>query len=363
MPAAMFDLHRLVRPHLLDLKPYSSARDEYTGHSGIFLDANENALGSVGVQTVSNRYPDPYQREVRAELARIREVGPENIFLGHGSDEAIDLIIRLFCEPGKDSIAHTPPTYGMYAVSAAINAVKVVEVPLTPQFQLDTDLLLRKAAKTKVIFLCSPNNPTGNLLRREDIEKVLREFGGIVVVDEAYIDFADDPGFVKRLAEFPNLIVLQTFSKAWGLAAIRLGMAYASPEIIRLLQKIKPPYNVSQSTQTAALEALRFVRIKDKMVTSLNEERRRLAQALAKLPFVQQVYPSDANFLLVCMDDPEAVYQYLIHLPQPIIVRDRSKVIRCGGCLRITVGKESENAQLTEALKRYRPETVGHESL
>lgn len=334
----------LVRPNVLRLRPYSSARDEFEGVASVYLDANENPFPSD-----YNRYPDPHQKAVKSALASLKQVRPDQIFLGNGSDEAIDLIIRTFCDPGVHNIAITQPTYGMYQVSADINDVAVRAANLTPQFDLDVEELLKNVDyNTRIIFLCSPNNPSGNLLSSNYIEKVITSFDGIVVVDEAYIDFASAPSWVGRLDEFQNLIVLQTFSKAWGLANLRIGMAFGSTFIIELLNKIKPPYNISGLTQKLVLEALQKAgRTKD-IASNLVAERERLRAGLEKIQSVEVVFPSDANFLLVRVADARAKYAQL--LKQGIVVRDRSNVRLCEGCLRITVGTPVENDQVLEAL-------------
>lgn len=345
----MVDIHALVRPHIRDLKPYSSARDEYTGSEGVFLDANENALGSI-TERPWNRYPDPYQRTLKAKVAELKGVAPEQLFLGNGSDEPIDLLFRAFCEPKTDHVIINPPTYGMYQVSADIHQVEAKAVPLTTDFQLDVEGITSLwNAQTKMIFICSPNNPTGNEMPYAQVEQVLKNFHGLVVVDEAYIDFSESPSWIQRLEEFPNLVVLQTFSKAWGLAGLRLGMAFASAEILGFLNKIKAPYNLSGLVQETVLEALNHVEKKDEMVAQLLQNKQALEADLKGLPFVQKVYPSDANFFLVKMKDAKAIFNRLI--AQKIIVRDRSGVLLCEDGLRITVGTSQENHTLVEALK------------
>lgn len=352
----MFDLNTILRPHIITLTPYSSARDEYTGKEGIFLDANENAFGSTIDGSASedhyNRYPDPHQLAIKAKLAPIKGVRPTQIFIGNGSDEPIDLLVRATCTPGSDSILILPPTYGMYEVSAAINDVQLIKVPLTTDFQIDVPVVLAAIQpRTKLLFVCSPNNPTGNLIDREAIITLLTHFNGLVVVDEAYIDFADTESFTALLDQYPNLVVLQTFSKAWGLAALRSGMCFASEALIEVLNKIKPPYNVSGPTQQLLLKALNQVPAKDAMVSQILAQREELIAKLLNLPLVRHVYPSDANFILVKFDDPKAVFDYLID--QQIIVRDRHRVKLCEGCLRITVGTPSENEQVLAMLKTY----------
>lgn len=340
------DVNTLVRKNVLTMKPYSSARDEFHGDAEIFLDANENPYPSP-----YNRYPDPLQWKVKDKLAGIKKVKPEQIFLGNGSDEPIDLIIRAFCEPNQDSILITEPTYGMYKVCAEVNAVNVQQVLLTPDFDLDLEAFPNTFdASTKVIFLCSPNNPTGNLMSRDRIIEVLKRFYGLVVIDEAYIDFTKSKSFVNELKKYPNLVVLQTFSKAWGLAGLRLGVCYASEQIISVLNKIKYPYNVNIRTQELALDALENAYKKDIWVDEIIKERNALAAELGKLRITETVFPSDANFLLVRVKDAQSTYQYL--LDSRIIVRDRSRVNLCYNCIRITVGTPEENKALIEALKK-----------
>ena len=349
----MFSLTNLLRPHILSLTPYSSARDEYTGKEGIFLDANENPLGSTTTQGAYNRYPDPHQWAIKHRLAPIKGVRPEQIFLGNGSDEPIDLLVRATCTPGsQDSILIMPPTYGMYEVSAAVNDVNIIKVPLTPDFQVDTEAVLAAITDhTKLIWLCSPNNPSGNLLQDDAIQTILKAASqSLVIVDEAYIDFASTPSWTSELDNYPNLVVLQTFSKAWGLAALRLGMCFASEELIGVLNKIKPPYNISAPTQALALDALMHEDEKNQMVSQIMDERQHLAEELRSLPMVQVIYPSDANFLLVQFADARATFAYLID--QQVIVRDRSKVKLCDGCLRISVGTSEENESLIAVLRQ-----------
>ncbi|MBC6492295.1 histidinol-phosphate transaminase [Flavihumibacter stibioxidans] len=349
----MFNLDELLRPNIKNLVPYSSARDEFKGEARVFLDANENSLGSPLTKWY-NRYPDPLQWEVKEKLSVIKGVAPQHIFLGNGSDECIDVLIRAFCEPGLDNIVIVPPTYGMYEVSANINNVKIKKVPLTPDFQLDLPALEEAVDDhTKMIFLCSPNNPTGNSLIREDVELLLNNYFGIVVMDEAYVNFSRQRSYVQELEDYPNLVVLQTLSKAWGLAALRVGMAFASESIIAVMNKIKPPYNINQASQELVLKALDEVEQVNEMIRVLVQERSRLEAALPGLNMVEKVYPSDANFLLVKVTDAKAIYQYL--LDKGIVVRDRSSVILCEGCLRITVGTETENDELLAALAAFEP--------
>lgn len=347
----MFDLNKLVRPSLRDIKPYSSARDEFSGEAQVFLDANENSLGTPLLKWY-NRYPDPYQRQVKESIASVKQVDPQTIFLGNGSDECIDLLYRCFCEPGKDSAIICPPTYGMYEVSAHINDVQLIKVPLLPNFQLNTTAILDAVqAHTKLIWLCSPNNPTGNSMHYEDVELLLNNFDGLVVVDEAYINFARQRSLLAQLSEYPNLVVLQTFSKAWGMAALRLGMAFGSTELVSWLNKIKPPYNINQVTQELALQALQDVGMVNDMIREIVAMREALAGVFARMPMVQQVFPSDANFILVKLTNATAAYQFL--LTKGIVVRDRSRVELCEDCLRITIGTEKENTELVDALAEW----------
>lgn len=345
----MFDANALLRTHLQKLVPYSSARDDYKGNEGVFLDANENPLGSI-TEEDWNRYPDPYQKELKARIAQIKGVRSENIFLGNGSDEPIDLLFRAFCEPGKDNVIINPPTYGMYKVSADINNVEAGEVLLTADYDLDVEAIKSAVDEnTKIIFICSPNNPTGNDVSLDKIEEIVRFFNGIVLVDEAYVDFTSRQSFALRLEEFPNLLVLQTFSKAWGLAALRLGMAFASEEILAILNKIKAPYNLSGLVQKTVLKALENVMKKDRMVDQILKNRESLGEALKQIPMIKTICPTDSNFFLVKLDHASEVYKKLIQ--QKIILRDRSKVALCEGGIRITVGTEKENELLIEALK------------
>ncbi len=317
----------------------------------MFLDANENPLGSVTEKKHYNRYPDPFQVEVKEKLSLIKGVSSDQIFLGNGSDEAIDLLVRAFCEAGKDNIIVLPPTYGMYQVCADIQGVETRKVNLTPEtFQIDVKVVLEAVnATTKIIFVCSPNNPTGNVVCRSSIKQLLEGFDGVVVVDEAYIDFTEEETFLSELKNYENLVVLQTFSKAWGLAALRLGMAFAHPELIKVYNKIKYPYNLNQATQELLLEALDNEGLKNENVEELNAEREKLAKQLLELPYVQKIYPSEANFLLVKMDDARGVYESLIK--DLVIIRDRSKLILRDGCVRISIGTKEENLVLINSLK------------
>lgn len=344
----MKSLNQLLRKNILQLKPYSSARDEYTGEEGTFLDANENPFN-----TPYNRYPDPHQRRLKGMIAELKELDDDQIFLGNGSDEPIDLIYRAFCEPGIDNVISIDPTYGMYQVAADVNNIGFRKVLLTADFQLDTkDLLAAADENTKLLWICSPNNPTGNCFKQEDIVKLLNNFSGIIVLDEAYIDFSPEKSFLPHLKEYPNLIILQTFSKAWGMAGIRLGMAFARPEIIQILSKIKYPYNVNILTQQKAMELL--TQNKDKTnewKELLLSQRESVKIELEKFSFVQTIYPSDANFLLIKVEGAKKIYSFLAN--QEIIIRDRSSVALCDGCLRITIGSPEENQVLLEALKQY----------
>jgi histidinol-phosphate aminotransferase len=347
-----FDLNKLVRQNIRDLKPYSSARSEYSGTANVFLDANENSYGSPLTKWY-NRYPDPLQWELKKKIAAIKNVPAENMLLGNGSDECIDLLIRAFCEPQKDNLIICPPTYGMYEVYGNINNVEVREVPLLPGFQLNLEAI--EAAideNTKLIFICSPNNPTGNSMEREDIEIVLNNFEGIVVIDEAYINYSRHRSFVAELKEYPNLVVMQTFSKAWGLAALRLGINFASDEIVSILNKIKPPYNINLATQELALKALDNLEDVNTMIRDTVKEREELVKELVQLPMVQKVYPSDANFVLAKLEQATRIYDYLKE--KGIIVRNRSNVVLCEDCLRITVGTPEQDKQLLKTLKEYK---------
>jgi len=352
----MFDINTLLRKNIQQLQAYSSARDEFSGAAKVFLDANENSLGSPLTKWY-NRYPDPHQHQVKAAISAIKGITPDHIFLGNGSDECIDILYRCFCEPGKDNVVICPPTYGMYEVSAHINDIEIRKAPLTEDFQLDLIHLENLVdAHTKIIWICSPNNPTGNSIHREDILTVLNNFKGIVVIDEAYINFARQKTFVQDLGEYENLVVLQTFSKAWGLAALRLGMAFASSEIIAVMDKVKPPYNINQATQDLALKALEEIGQVNDMIRELVEMREALAEVFKQMPAVEKVYPSDANFILIKIKKARAVYEYL--LTRGIVVRDRSNVQLCADCLRITVGTEQENTVLVDALSDFIHQTI-----
>ena len=346
MKKSKSSINLLVRKNIQQLTPYSSARSEFKGAAEVFLDANENPF-----DTGYNRYPDPLQHQLKKKIALQKKVAPQNIFLGNGSDEAIDLLIRIFCEPAKDHIITLPPTYGMYQVSAAISNIKIKTVPLNKKFQPRVQSILKHSnAHSKILFLCSPNNPTGNSFHLNKIQSLIKKFPGIVVVDEAYIDFSTQKSCIQFLERYPNLVVLQTFSKAWGLAGIRLGMAFASTEIIDLFNKVKPPYNINQLTQETAIKALNKAKKQQKWLRLILEERQTLQKNLEKLAFVKKIYPTDANFILVQMENPNKVYTDLVN--QKIIVRNRSNVLLCEGCLRITVGTKKENRRLIKALKK-----------
>jgi len=343
----MDDISSLLRNNIRLLTPYSSARDEYKGEEAVFLDANENPYNSP-----FNRYPDPLQTKLKKRIAEIKGVTSENIFLGNGSDEAIDLLIRAFCEPGEDNILAIKPTYGMYKVCADINGVEYRESLLNEHFQVNLQQLTALADKhSKLMFLCSPNNPTSNSLHAADILKLVTQFSGLVILDEAYIDFSIHPSMAAKLKDFPNLIILQTFSKAWGMAGIRLGMAFANREIIHVLNRIKYPYNVNILTQKTALEHLGSTENKNKWVKQILEQRNVLNMQLSRFSMVKNILPSDANFLMVKFDEPGKVFDFLIE--RKIIVRDRSKVSLCAGYLRVTVGTPEENSMLINALNEY----------
>ena len=353
-----FDIQKLLRNNIKNLTPYSSARDEFTGTAQVFVDANENSLGSPLMKWY-NRYPDPYQYNVKEAVSRIKNAPVENIFLGNGSDECIDLLYRCFCVPEKDNVIICPPTYGMYEVSANINDIAIRRAPLLPDFQLDLvhiETLIDE--HTKIIWICSPNNPTGNSMQRADIEMVLNNFSGLVVIDEAYINFSRHKSFIQELADYPNLIVLQTFSKAWGLAGLRLGLAFGSAGIVSIMNKVKPPYNISQATQDLALQAMQNVSDVNDMIYELVNMREALKNVLESLPVVKKVYPSDANFLLVKTINANGVYQFL--LSKSIVVRNRSNVALCDDCLRITIGSEQENTKLVDALLAYSESVLAH---
>ena len=335
------EINKLVRKNIINLKPYSSARDEFPGKEGVFLDANENPFGEL------NRYPDPHQKELKKNLSKIKSVPEENIFIGNGSDEVIDLTFRIFCNPGKDKAITFSPTYGIYEVSAAINDVELIKIPLNASFQIDFGALEKylNDESVKLIFICSPNNPTANNI--DNIDRVLEKFKGIVFVDEAYIDFSNTSSLIKKINQYPNLIVSQTFSKAWALAAARVGVAYASTEIISIFNKVKPPYNVSALNQIAALNALQNYSEFEKRKTIILEQKKWLEKQLLQIASIKKVYPSDANFILIETTNADKIYGDLIR--KKIITRNRNSLVR--NCIRITVGSPAENEKLVNALK------------
>lgn len=339
----MFSLEKIVRKNIWNLTPYSSARDEFKGTADVFLDANENPYGNL------NRYPDPQQSKIKEKLAKIKNVNTDQIFIGNGSDEVIDIAFRIFCEPGVDKALTFSPTYGMYDVSADINNIELIKQPLINDFQINLNQLqpYLDDPLVKMIFVCSPNNPTGNTINEEDIEYILANFEGVVIIDEAYIDFSSKQSFIDKINDYPNLIVSQTFSKAWGLAGVRVGAAYTNKAILDLYNRVKPPYNVSVLNQEAVLESLNNLSDVEKNIDIILEERSRLKQRLASIKKVNKIYPSDANFLLVNVDDADKTYNYLID--EKVIIRNRNKVIN--NCIRITVGTPEENEQLINALK------------
>lgn len=339
------NLQQLVRKNIWNLKAYSSARDEFKGEASVYLDANENPLNGP-----YNRYPDPLQWKLKEKVSEIKHVDIQKIFFGNGSDEPIDIVIRIFCEPTVDNIVAIDPTYGMYKVCADINNVEYRSVLLKDNFILDADAVLKATDdKSKIIFLCSPNNPSGNLLNKEEVLKIIQGFSGIVVLDEAYIDFAPEASWVSQLDKYPNLVILQTFSKAWGIAAVRLGMAFASPEIISLFNKVKYPYNINILTQNFVQSELDKIQLKEEWVKTLLAQRVYLVQELLKISFIEKIYPSDANFILVKVPDANNTYNKLVD--QGIIIRNRNTVSLCNGCLRITIGTKEENNKLISALK------------
>ncbi|GAB3018081.1 histidinol-phosphate transaminase [Niabella terrae] len=353
-----FQLTPLIRDNIRKLAPYTTARHEFTGQASVMLDANENAIGSpVSLDTGNfheslNRYPDPVQLQLKQRISEIKGIPVDHIFTGNGSDEAIDVLMRIFCEPGIDNIITLPPTYGMYSVSAAINNIAVREVPLNSEYQMDIEAIATAVdERTKMIFICSPNNPTGNSIRRQDIEIVLNNFDGIVVIDEAYINYARQKTFAQQLIDYPNLVVMQTLSKAWGLAALRVGMAFASKEIIHYMNNVKYPYNINAAAQTLALQALMNIDQVNNWTRSTIEQREWLENALKDWSGTEKIYPSDANFLLVKITGAQQVFEYL--QTRGIIVRNRSTTPGAEGCLRITVGTPEENQKLMTALQAY----------
>ncbi len=356
-----FDLYKLVRENIKKLKPYSSARTEYSGDAAVFLDANENSYGSPvllpshsgeGAGARLNRYPDPLQWNLKNQLSKIKGIPSQNIFIGNGSDEVIDLAYRIFCEPGKSNVIICPPTYGMYKVCGNINDVKVKEINLTHDFQLDVENILEATdINSRLLFICSPNNPTGNNMNRIDIELLINNFPGIVLIDEAYINYSRQKSFLQELTEYENLIVMQTLSKAWGLAALRLGLAFASEKIIELFNKVKPPYNINLSSQQLGAKALTAVEEVNTNIKNIIEQKKILQEQLSQFSFIQKIYPSDANFILIKTNDADKLYQCLS--AQKIIVRNRSKEPLCENCLRITIGNPEENQILIKSLMKY----------
>ncbi len=346
----MFNLQNLVRENIKRLTPYSSARKEFTGAAQIFLDANENSFGSPLARNY-NRYPDPLQWKIKEKIAEMNSVNPQNIFIGNGSDEAIDLLFRIFCEPRKDNILICPPTYGMYQVSADINDAEIKRANLTEDFQLDFAKIENEIDEnTKLLFICSPNNPTGNAFAKFDLSNLARKFNGIVVVDEAYIHFSRENSMLEELENLPNVVILQTFSKAWGLAGLRVGLAFANEEIIQLFNKVKPPYNISEIAQNAILDALENRQEVEHNISQIINEREKLIENLSKLSIAMKIYPTDANFILVKTVDAEKIYRFL--LDEKIVVRNRNNVELCEGCLRITIGTPEENESLLKSLKK-----------
>ena len=346
-----FDLDKLIRDNIKRLVPYSSARHEFTGKASVFLDANENAFGSP-LPEKFNRYPDPLQWQLKFQLAKIKGVPAENIFIGNGSDEVIDLAYRIFCSPGIDNVIVCPPTYGMYEVSANINDVTIKKVNLTEDFQLDVEGVLNAVDEnTKLLFICSPNNPTGNNMNRADVEVLLNNFPGIIIIDEAYINYSKKKTIIQELTENPNLIVMKTLSKAWGLAALRLGLCYASMDIIDIFNKVKPPYNVNDASQQLGLEALQDTATVNNWIKQVVEQKEILVKEMQQLSFVEKIYPSDANFILVKVNNANKLYDFLSG--NEVIVRNRSKDVHCANCLRITIGTPEENEVLINLLKSY----------
>lgn len=340
------NIEKLVRKNILDLKPYSSARDEFSGAEGVFLDANENPFGSW------NRYPDPYQKELKNEISKIKNTSSDSLFLGNGSDEVIDLLFRVFTNPGKDQALTFTPTYGMYEVAANINDVELLQISLDENFQVSIDENLQKTLQNedlKLIFICSPNNPTGNLIQQEAVDFILGNFSGIVVVDEAYIDFADQESWTSKLENYPNLLVMQTFSKYWGMAGLRVGMAFSNPEIISLLNKVKPPYNISSLNQEAVLKTLKNASEINKQLELILKQRELVISALTDLEMVKKIYPTDANFLLAEVDNANELYDYLVN--EKVIIRNRNSVVK--NCVRITIGTPEENKKLIETLQKF----------
>ncbi len=341
------NIEKLVRKNILNLKPYSSARDEFSGADGIFLDANENPFGTL------NRYPDPYQKELKNEISKIKNINSDSLFLGNGSDEVIDLLFRIFTNPGKDQALTFTPTYGMYEVAANINDVELIQIPLNENFQISIDENLQKALQNedlKLVFICSPNNPTGNLIQKEAVDFILENFTGIVVIDEAYIDFAEQKSWISQLEKYPNLVVMQTFSKYWGMAGLRVGMAFSNPEIISLLNKVKPPYNISSLNQEAVLKTLKNASEINKQLELILKEREYVISALTNLEMVKKIYPTDANFLLAEVENANDLYDYLVN--KKVIIRNRNSVVK--NCVRITIGTPEENKKLIKTFQKFK---------
>lgn len=341
------NIEKLVRKNILNLKPYSSARDEFSGADGIFLDANENPFGTL------NRYPDPYQKELKNEISKIKNINSDSLFLGNGSDEVIDLLFRIFANPGKDQALTFTPTYGMYEVAANINDVELIQIPLDENFQISIDENLQKALRNedlKLVLICSPNNPTGNLIQKESVDFILENFTGIVVIDEAYIDFAGQQSWISQLEKYPNLVVMQTFSKYWGMAGLRIGMAFSNPEIISLLNKVKPPYNISSLNQEAVLKTLKNASEINKQLELILKQREHVISALNDLEIVKKIYPTDANFLLAEVENANKLYDYLVN--EKVIIRNRNSVVK--NCVRITIGTPEENKKLIETFQKFK---------
>jgi histidinol-phosphate aminotransferase len=352
-----FDLGKIIKSHIKDLKVSVSPRDEYRGKLNVFLDSNENPFGlpagHPNGRLALNRYPDPEQLALKEKLSKVKGLPVENIFLGNGSDEAIDILFRAFCESGVDNVIICPPIYERYETYAHLHEINVIKVPLTPgEFQLNTEHIIQTIDKnTKLIFLCCPNNPTGNGVKWDSIKAILKDFSGIVVIDEAYIDFASYRSLIPELMDYPNIVILQTLSEAWGMAGLRIGMVFASELIINVFKKIKPPYNISSVSQQLALEVLDDIEKINDQIKTIVEEREKLSLEISALPFVLKVYPSETNFIVVKVADPNAIYNYLIS--KKILIRDISQMELCEGCLRITVGTKHENKLLSNALKEY----------
>ncbi len=357
----MFELEKTVRENIKRLTPYSSARKEFAGAAQIFLDANENSFGSP-LEKNYNRYPDPLQWKIKEKIAEINNVKPPQIFVGNGSDEAIDLLFRIFCEPKKDNVLICPPTYGMYEVSAEINDVAIKKINLTKYFQLDFENIKSAVDEnTKLLFICSPNNPTGNGFARNEILNLANFFNGIIIVDEAYIHFSSEQTLLDEIENYKNLVVLQTFSKAWGLAGLRVGLAFANEEIIALFNKVKPPYNISEIAQSAIFDALEKTDQVERIIKEILSEREKLIENLSRISIVEKIYPTDANFVLVKTTEADSIYKFL--LDEKIVVRNRANVELCEGCLRITIGTPDENESLINAMGKFTTETQSAQRL